>query len=406
MSKPMKGNYSFEVARGSMTSSTEIEGDAAVFAQWKQKRPPLPGDSIMRTVATRTLAANPDALCTKRSEFTAFGEEVFTATNARGQRYRIFVSPDDTWVLSSELTQGNGRGCYAPLLFGTDFETADYVRDRFQQASAIDLPRFDGAQAAANCNGYKQIHADAANVDLACNTFGNVLRNVRGKDGDVAFHGRVIGTSRPSYLTGLVAKDGTLYGVESDADGVSQIAFSASGFAFSNRFQQLHFADRRAGIAREKEERDRKARLAREERERERNARIAAKIENDRQAAARERVAASPERAAAMRAIDMMILQDSQSWWMNRYNPGTVRNMRAGFVFGGAANRYYEVDYTYNDTSTGSVKVYMAGDDYVYCIKYWDMWGDCRPPRKGPNMTKVALALGALALVAANSSSR
>lgn len=404
--KPMKGNYAINIGRGTLLSTAAVEGDTAIFAKWKEKRPPLPGDSIMRTVAARSLSANPGSSCMQRTEFTKFGTEVLLANNRRGHRYRVFANASDEWVLASELTQGRSAGCYAPLLFGTDFETADYVRDRFQQASAISLPRFSNASAASRCNEYKRIHADAANVNLPCNTFANLVRNVRSKNGDVAFQGKVIGTSRPTWLTGLVAKDGTLYGVETDADGVSQVAFSGSAFTYTAPYKQVHFADRRAGIARETAERQRAQRLAREKRERERKAKIAARLKRDRTASAIEQVRASPERAAALRAIDTMILQDSQSWWVNRYNPGTVRNMRAGFVIGGVANRYYEVDYTYNNGSPGSVKVYMIGD-HIYCIKYWDMWGnDCRPPRKGVNMGKVALALGALAIVAANSSSR
>ncbi|MXO91115.1 hypothetical protein [Pontixanthobacter aquaemixtae] len=406
VTKPMKGNYAITIGRGTLVSTAAVDGDAAIFAKWKEQRPPLPGDSIMRTIAARTLNANPDATCMKRSEFTQYGTEVLLANNRRGQRYRVFANGNDEWVLASELTQGRLAGCYAPLLFGTDFETADYVRDRFQQPSAITLPRFANSSAASRCNEYKRIHADAANVNLPCNTFANLVSNVRSKNGDVAFQGKVIGTSRTTWLTGLVAKDGTLYGVETDADGVSQVAFSGSDFTYTAPYKQYHFADRRAGIARETAERERAQRLAREKRERDRRNAIAARLQKDRTASAIEQVRASPERAAALRAIDTMILQDSQSWWINRYNPGTVRNMRSGYVIGGIANRYYEVDYTYNNGSTGSVKVYMSGD-YIHCIKYWDMWGnDCRPPRKGANMGKVALALGALAIIAANSSSR
>lgn len=142
--------------------------------------------------------------------------------------------------------------------------------------------------------------------------------------------------------------------------------------------------------------------------ERDRQQAIAAKkAEAERQAAA-ARYAALPDAGPALtKKLDGFVQTDSQGWAMNRYNPGTVRNVK--IIDGTVKSGSYVMrgDYTYNGGSQGWVMAKMSGGQ-LDCIQFWDAMVGCRglrTPEQGQAMRNAfvgALASGGSSAPASN----
>lgn len=96
------------------------------------------------------------------------------------------------------------------------------------------------------------------------------------------------------------------------------------------------------------------------------------------------------------RTLDTIIRADSRGWVFNRYDVGSMSNVRvlqrsddghSGIVYG---------EYTYNGgKSHGWVKVRITKDN-LDCLEYWDSPGECR--RLGQSASQV-VSMGVVAAV-------
>lgn len=184
--------------------------------------------------------------------------------------------------------------------------------------------------------------------------------------------------------TPQILKDGLRQGLPS-----SRIAAMRTKYLAEKRAAETEAARRRAEQARLAEQR-------RAEAERQRIAQQAA-LANGSAVTGKSREAATQTILSIMNNV---VSIDSRQWIINRYEQGTMRNLRTGFVkyHLGGFGITYTADYTFNRNRKGSVTFYMA-NDRIYCIKYWD--AKCRDPysSKNPNYNKLFANLAAAAIV-------
>lgn len=91
--------------------------------------------------------------------------------------------------------------------------------------------------------------------------------------------------------------------------------------------------------------------------------------------------------------LDAIIARDSRSWLFNRYNQGSVHDIR---VLGAdAANTEVQGRYRFNGSSIGWIKVRFT-EGKVNCLIYHDFPGNCRPVGQNPaGMIALGLVAGA-----------
>jgi len=95
-------------------------------------------------------------------------------------------------------------------------------------------------------------------------------------------------------------------------------------------------------------------------------------------AAERARIASMPAASSAQTALlERTVRQDAQAWRLNRYDAGSMSNVRASSIAGGLT--LLRGDYTYNGGSRGWVEARVTGGR-VECLGYWDV-GGCALPR-------------------------
>lgn len=92
----------------------------------------------------------------------------------------------------------------------------------------------------------------------------------------------------------------------------------------------------------------------------------------------------------ATMVVDHIIKKDSQGWWLNRYNKGSVGNVRMDASLNNSRDGVITADFIFNDNQTGSVQVVFRNGD-VSCVQYWDE-STCRPVKTGPAPWGEALA--------------
>ncbi len=109
----------------------------------------------------------------------------------------------------------------------------------------------------------------------------------------------------------------------------------------------------------------------------------------------------SPARLAD--SIDAVIRQDSQGWWLNSYDRGSVHNVRITYASPDGRGYAARATYTFNDGASGWVEM-VVRDDALICLRYWDD-GSCRSIKTeaAPWAPAIALGIGALAIAAAAS---
>ena len=76
-------------------------------------------------------------------------------------------------------------------------------------------------------------------------------------------------------------------------------------------------------------------------------------------------------------SIDSLIAYDARGWALNRYDRGSVRNLRMLSQSNNGADYQVQANYTYNNGSPGWVKLRFVNNKFS-CIEFWDFAGDCR----------------------------
>jgi hypothetical protein len=89
------------------------------------------------------------------------------------------------------------------------------------------------------------------------------------------------------------------------------------------------------------------------------------------------------------RSLDEIVSVDSQSWVFNRYDRGSMTNVKllGGSKDGRSALVYGE--YSYNGGSAGWVKALMINGK-LRCLEFWDFAGQCRPLGHSPSQAIMA----------------
>jgi hypothetical protein len=106
----------------------------------------------------------------------------------------------------------------------------------------------------------------------------------------------------------------------------------------------------------------------------ERDKQVAIDAENARAAAAAAaaRYAALPGAGPALtQKFDSFVRTDAQGWAFNRYDAGSMHNVKIVSGKAGVGTYVMRGEYTYNGGSKGSVLVEMAGSN-LSCIQFWD----------------------------------
>jgi hypothetical protein len=112
----------------------------------------------------------------------------------------------------------------------------------------------------------------------------------------------------------------------------------------------------------------------------ERDRQLALQAEKDRIAAAEAaaRYAALPNAGPALtRKFEQYVRQDSQGWAFNRYDFGSLTNVKIVSGKAGVGTYVMRGEYTYNGGAPGSVMVEMNGPN-LSCIQFWDAVIGCR----------------------------
>lgn len=112
----------------------------------------------------------------------------------------------------------------------------------------------------------------------------------------------------------------------------------------------------------------------------ERDRQIAIKAEQDRRAAAEAaaRYAALPSAGPALtQKFDRIVQADSQGWAFNRYDAGSLRNVKIVSGKAGVGTYVMRGEYTYNGGARGWVMAEMVGPK-LSCIQFWDAVLGCR----------------------------
>lgn len=132
----------------------------------------------------------------------------------------------------------------------------------------------------------------------------------------------------------------------------------------------------------------------------ERDRQLAERAEKNRIAAAEAaaRYAALPSAGAALtQKFEQFVRQDSQGWAFNRYDYGSLANVKIVSGKAGAGTYVMRGEYTYNGGAKGSVMVEMIGPKFN-CIQFWDAVAGCRGLRTAAQGQAMRdLAVGALA---------
>jgi hypothetical protein len=97
---------------------------------------------------------------------------------------------------------------------------------------------------------------------------------------------------------------------------------------------------------------------------------------------------APPKSAVAY--FDSIIAEDAAGWAMNRYDRGSMRNMRIVETSNGGRTKVVYGDYSYNGGQSGWVRARFTNTK-LDCLEFWDFSGQRRPLGRSPSR---GLALG------------
>lgn len=121
-------------------------------------------------------------------------------------------------------------------------------------------------------------------------------------------------------------------------------------------------------------------------------ARLAAEAARQREEA---RIAALPNAGpAATRRFEALVQADSRGWAFNRFDSGSLHNVKVLTGTANSANYVLRGEYTYNGGSPGWVIAQMNGPNLV-CIQFWDAVVGCRALRtqaQGEAMRAMAIS--------------
>jgi hypothetical protein len=84
--------------------------------------------------------------------------------------------------------------------------------------------------------------------------------------------------------------------------------------------------------------------------------------------------------------MDKIVAVDAEGWVFNRYDVGSMTNVRVERLADGSADVHG--DYTYNGGAAGWVKVHVVGGK-LDCLEFWDFPGQCRPLGRSPSQAIV-----------------
>jgi hypothetical protein len=111
----------------------------------------------------------------------------------------------------------------------------------------------------------------------------------------------------------------------------------------------------------------------------------------------RRTVKAPPKSAVAY--FDGLIAHDASSWIMNRYDRGSMKNMKIVESSNQGRTKIVYGEYTYNGGMSGWVRARFV-DTKLQCLEFWDFSGRCRALGRSPSQ---GLALGFAAALASSS---
>jgi hypothetical protein len=78
---------------------------------------------------------------------------------------------------------------------------------------------------------------------------------------------------------------------------------------------------------------------------------------------------------------ESIIGEDSSSWFMNRFDRGSVRFNKITFEAPSGLKVRFKVDYTYNGGREGWAEIEVIDGEFS-CIRYHDFPNDCRSRKK------------------------
>ena len=99
---------------------------------------------------------------------------------------------------------------------------------------------------------------------------------------------------------------------------------------------------------------------------------------------------------SAVAYFDSLIAEDAAGWVMNRYDRGSMRNMRVVDTANGGRTKTVYGEYSYNGGRNGWVKARFVGTR-LECLEFWDFAGQCRPLGHSPSHELSLGLAGALA---------
>ncbi len=76
--------------------------------------------------------------------------------------------------------------------------------------------------------------------------------------------------------------------------------------------------------------------------------------------------------------MNEIVSVDSRGWMFNRYDYGSMRNVRVESRSQGGSSAVVIGNYTYNGGRPGWVRAQIQNGNVV-CVEYWDFAGRCRP---------------------------
>jgi hypothetical protein len=94
------------------------------------------------------------------------------------------------------------------------------------------------------------------------------------------------------------------------------------------------------------------------------------------------------------KAVESFVELDAKAWVMNKFVPGSVRNVKVveGSIESGTL--VLQGDFTFNRGEKGWVQVNIA-DGKFSCIHFWDTATGCRPIRTHAQMVQMQTLIGA-----------
>lgn len=98
----------------------------------------------------------------------------------------------------------------------------------------------------------------------------------------------------------------------------------------------------------------------------------------------------------ALAYFDGLIAEDAASWMMNRYDRGSMQNMKIIETSNGGRTKVVYGEYTYNGGASGWVKARFVNTK-LQCLEFWDFSGQCRPLGHSPSQALAAGFAGSLA---------